>query len=170
MKIKRILSLILCVAMIFTVTQTTTSYAEDTVTPKVYVDSVSAMQGSSVTVYVGIQNAVNICVLDVSVFYDPDAMTVSSANRESLVDGASVSINTGTAGTVKESIVAMDGLNGDGYLMSINFSISEDAAVKDYALTVGIGEAFDTSFPPKEKKWMPSQEEFYIYCHSSVVR
>ena len=31
-------------------------------------------------------------------------------------------------------------------------------------------EAFDTSFPPKEKKWMPSQEEFYIYCHSSVVR
>ena len=24
--------------------------------------------------------------------------------------------------------------------------------------------------PPKEKKWMPSQEEFYIYSHSSVVR
>lgn len=23
---------------------------------------------------------------------------------------------------------------------------------------------------PKEKKWMPSQEEFYIYSHSSVVR
>ena len=31
-------------------------------------------------------------------------------------------------------------------------------------------EAFDRSFPPKEKKWMPSQEEFYIYSHSSVVR
>jgi predicted N-acetyltransferase YhbS len=30
--------------------------------------------------------------------------------------------------------------------------------------------AFDASFPPKEKKWMPSQEEFYIYSHSSVVR
>lgn len=30
--------------------------------------------------------------------------------------------------------------------------------------------AFDASFPPKEKKWMPSQEEFYIYRHSSVVR
>ena len=29
---------------------------------------------------------------------------------------------------------------------------------------------FDASFPPKEKKWMPSQEEFYIYSHSSVVR
>ena len=31
-------------------------------------------------------------------------------------------------------------------------------------------EAFDRSFPPKEKQWMPSQEEFYIYSHSSVVR
>ena len=31
-------------------------------------------------------------------------------------------------------------------------------------------EAFDATFPEKEKKWMPSQEEFYIYRHSSVVR
>ena len=31
-------------------------------------------------------------------------------------------------------------------------------------------EAFDATFPPKEKAWAPSQEEFYIYRHSSVVR
>ena len=31
-------------------------------------------------------------------------------------------------------------------------------------------EAFDQTFPPKEKAWQPSQEEFYIYSHSSVVR
>ena len=31
-------------------------------------------------------------------------------------------------------------------------------------------EAFDRLFPPKEKAWAPSQEEFYIYSHSSVVR
>lgn len=30
--------------------------------------------------------------------------------------------------------------------------------------------AFDATFPPREKAWMPSQEEFYIYSHSSVVR
>lgn len=30
-------------------------------------------------------------------------------------------------------------------------------------------EAFDKTFAPKEKKWMPSQEEFYIYKNSSVV-
>lgn len=31
-------------------------------------------------------------------------------------------------------------------------------------------ESFDAMFPPKEKAWRPSQEEFYIYSHSSVVR
>ena len=31
-------------------------------------------------------------------------------------------------------------------------------------------EAFDATFPPKEKGWQPSQEEFYIYSHSRVVR
>ena len=31
-------------------------------------------------------------------------------------------------------------------------------------------EAFDATFPPKEKAWKPSQEEFYIYKNSSVVR
>ena len=31
-------------------------------------------------------------------------------------------------------------------------------------------DAFDATFPPKEKAWRPSQEEFYIYRNSSVVR
>ncbi len=31
-------------------------------------------------------------------------------------------------------------------------------------------EAFDATFSFKEKMWMPSQEEFYIYSHSSVVQ
>jgi len=28
--------------------------------------------------------------------------------------------------------------------------------------------AFDAQFPPKEKAWSPSQEEFYIYSHSVI--
>ena len=31
-------------------------------------------------------------------------------------------------------------------------------------------EEFDKQFPPMEKAWKPSQEEFYIYSSSSVVR
>ncbi len=29
-------------------------------------------------------------------------------------------------------------------------------------------EEFDKLFPPKEKGWQPSQEEFYIHSHSSI--
>lgn len=31
-------------------------------------------------------------------------------------------------------------------------------------------EAFDADFPIRERAWMPTQEEFYIYSHSAVVR
>lgn len=30
-------------------------------------------------------------------------------------------------------------------------------------------EAFDKQFPPKEKAWQPSQEEFYIHSHSQIT-
>ena len=47
------------------------------------------------------------------------------------------------------------------YIASTAADCCEDTAAVD---------AFDATFPPKEKKWQPSQEEFYIYSHSSVVR
>ncbi len=47
------------------------------------------------------------------------------------------------------------------YIASDAESCCEDTTAVD---------AFDATFPPKEKAWRPSQEEFYIYSHSSVVR
>ena len=47
------------------------------------------------------------------------------------------------------------------YIPSTAADCCEDTAAVD---------AFDATFPPKEKAWAPSQEEFYIYSHSSVVR
>ena len=37
-----------------------------------------------------------------------------------------------------------------------------------YTVDPSAFEAFDASFPPREKGWQPSQEEFYIYSHSSL--
>ena len=51
-------------------------------------------------------------------------------------------------------------------LNNINNLTIRQETEKDYRAV----EAFDATFPPKEKKWMPSQEEFYIYSNSSVVR
>lgn len=55
---------------------------------------------------------------------------------------------------------ALDGRRWQ-YIPSTAADCCEDAAAV---------EAFDATFPPKEKAWRPSQEEFYIYSHSSVVR
>lgn len=41
-----------------------------------------------------------------------------------------------------------------------------DACCEDVAAV----EAFDSAFPKKQKQWMPSQEEFFIYSHSCIVR
>ena len=44
------------------------------------------------------------------------------------------------------------------------------SAAADCCEDIAAVETFDATFPYKEKKWMSSQEEFYIYSHSSVVR
>ena len=45
----------------------------------------------------------------------------------------------------------------------------ESTAGEVCADTAGVA-AFDSTFPAKEKAWKPSQEEFYIYSHSQIVR
>jgi len=47
------------------------------------------------------------------------------------------------------------------YVPSAAADCCEDTAAVD---------AFDATFPRKEKAWRASQEEFYIYSHSSIVR
>lgn len=37
-----------------------------------------------------------------------------------------------------------------------------------YEIDSADAEKFDKKFPPKEKKWQPSQEEFYIHSHSTI--
>jgi predicted N-acetyltransferase YhbS len=72
-----------------------------------------------------------------------------------------VSGNFPTALLVAELIPgALDGQNWM-YITSTAADCCEDADAVA---------SFDATFPAVEKKWMPSQEEFYIYSHSSVVR
>ena len=83
MKVRKLLSLMLCVAMVLIATPASSVYAEDTPTPRVYVESVYGVQGSTVGVNVGIQNASDLAGLQVSVFYDADALSVISADQGS---------------------------------------------------------------------------------------
>lgn len=51
----------------------------------------------------------------------------------------------------------------DGRRWYFHESIASDPCNDEKAV-----EEFDSHFPPKKKQWKPSQEEFYIYCHSSI--
>lgn len=64
-----------------------------------------------------------------------------------------------TALLVKELVDgALDGRRWLFRESSFGEACSDEAAV----------EAFDATFPPKEKGWQPSQEEFFIHCHSTL--
>ena len=53
----------------------------------------------------------------------------------------------------------------DGRLWRYQGSSAENLCVDEQEAA-----RFDAGFPPKEKGWQPSQELFFIYSHSSVVR
>lgn len=53
----------------------------------------------------------------------------------------------------------------DGRLWLYRGSSAEELCADQEAVA-----RFDAGFPPKEKGWQPSQELFFIYSHSSVVR
>lgn len=53
---------------------------------------------------------------------------------------------------------ALDGRRWYFHESSFGEACADEAAVA----------AFDATFPPKEKRWQPSQEEFYIHSHSSI--
>ena len=71
-----------------------------------------------------------------------------------------------------------DGYNHPGFIPELAFVLELDGRKGMYILSTAADcceytdavEAFDTTFPPKEKRWTPSREEFCIYSHSSVAR
>ncbi len=56
-----------------------------------------------------------------------------------------------------------------GVLDGKKWHFIESTAAECCADTAAV-EAFDKLFPAKEKAWRPSQEEFYMYSHSCIVR
>lgn len=66
-----------------------------------------------------------------------------------------------TAMLVKELAEgALDGRRWYFYESTFGEACTDEAAVA----------AFDAAFPPKEKRWQPSQEDFYIHSHSVIGR
>ena len=142
---KRILCLLLAISMILSAVPVTAGAAAD---QKVTANAVSVTAGNLVSVTLKAENFQNIAALDVDVFYDASVLTVSSTSNGSVLSGAQASVNTAEAGVIKLSAMALNGMNGTGNLLTINFRTVASCTPGTYPITVTIGRAYDGNLSP----------------------
>ena len=116
--------------------------------PRVSVNTNSVYPGSWVSVAVSAEEFSGVAALDLTVRYDSTALTLTDAGSGYLLSGAITSVNRETPGVVTLSTTALDGLNGYGELLWLQFYVPETTPAGNYPVTVAVGDAYDTSLLP----------------------
>lgn len=121
-----------------------------------------------------------VASLDVTVRYDSSALNLISADAGYLLSGCLVSVNTDTPGVITLSCTALDGLNGSGTLLDLQFEIPAGTEPGRYDVTVAVGDAYDTGLQPVAigsvsgaVTVQPRQETaypFYFWCDPDNYR
>lgn len=139
---KKLLSVLLGIAVTFVAIPAGLAYAEeDAAAPTITISDSTISAGSSGTIYISGSNFQRITALKISVQYNPEVMTVSSAGRSSLLNGSVSDVNCSENGIVKLSAISTDGISGSGPLMYVSFHVSSDAEPKDYPVELIVEEA-----------------------------
>ncbi len=137
---KRMLALLLTFCLIFAAAPV---YAGAATGQQVCANAVTVTAGNTACVTLKAENFNNIAALDVYVYYDPAALSVSSTYNGNLLSGAQTSVNTAEAGKITLSLMALNGISGTGNLLSIYFSTNASCTPGTYPVTVAIGRAYD---------------------------
>ena len=140
---KRIISLIcaLCLAL-----APVSAFAEE-LSPVIKAGTYSSYAGSYAYIDVTAENLENLAALDVDIFYDTSVLTLDYAEAPGF-SGASVDINTSTAGNVCLSMASTEGFSGNVTVLSLSFAISGNAQPGNYPIFVAIGDAYDVNRNP----------------------
>lgn len=125
---KRILSCILALILIFTSVSTTAVLALAAETPTISFNSVEAETGDTVSLQLSISNNPGIAGLAVSLKYDTTALTLTETKKGSLFSGFTAAKNF--AWDESEDVT------DDGILATFTFTVSEAATPGDYAIEV----------------------------------
>ena len=104
--------------------------------------------GDHFTMYIRAEDFLSVASLDLYIYYDAEALSVSSASSGSVLSGTQYSVNTSAAGTVKLSAISLNGINGSGTLLSISFQANGNAKAGTYPVRIAVGDAFDTMLSP----------------------
>jgi len=129
-KVPAILLLLLCLFPAVLADQLAVSIGDATAAP-----------GSTVTVPVSVSGAQNLGSLDIAIAYDPGVLTVVSVDEGSLGNGLFVS-NTDRPGVATVSIADPSGINGNGPVANLKFTVN-GAAGTSSKLTITNMLAYD---------------------------
>lgn len=134
------------VAVLFTATPYQHVNAEDgevVNNPRMTLDSYTTQPGNYAYINLYAYDFVNVMGLEYSIHYDSQVMTLNSYNIGYFVEGSVTNVNDQNVGEIKGSVVNVDGLNGSGQVLGMNFYINQEAQPGTYPITLTIGDAYD---------------------------
>ena len=139
---KKLLSVLLGIAVTFAAIPAGPAYAEeDAAVPAITIGDNTISAGSSGTIYISGSNFQRVTALKISVQYNSEVMTISSAGKSSLLNGSVSDVNYSENGIVKLSAISTDGISGSSNLMYVSFHVSSNAKPKDYPVELIVEEA-----------------------------
>ena len=141
---KRLICLLLALALVFGLVP---AQAEAADTPMIRCGSATASQQSSIYLPVEAEALENLAALELTIYYDPQALEFQYAEAGWLLSSEIVSIHH-SEGSVTLTAASISGISGNGTLMDLGFHVRSDCPPGRYPLILAVGDAYDTRRNP----------------------
>ena len=141
---KRLFCLFLALALVIALVP---AQALATDSPTIRCGSTTAAPQNGISINVEADSLQNLAALELTVFYDPQALEFQYANTGSLIHQEITSIHH-AEGSVTLTVASVGGISGSGILMNLHFTVRDNCAPGRYPLVVAVGEAYDTGRIP----------------------
>ena len=117
----------------------------------------------------------NLAALELTIYYDPQALEFQSADAGWLISNEIVSIHH-TEGVITLTAASVGGISGSGTVLNLSFLVRADCPPGRYPLVLAVGEAYDTGRSPVSiaarngsitvTEYTPSYSEFRLNMES----
>lgn len=141
---KRIIALALLAALVLPVLPVAAA-----TTPSLTVETSTVTQGSSVSLSVTAADLVSLGTLELALYYDSAALSVSSVTAGGLFSSEMFDYNADEAGVIRVNCVSFAGVSGSGTVLTVIFTASSTAS-GTYPITLAVGDCYNASLQPVE--------------------
>lgn len=141
---KRIIALALLAALILPVLPVAAA-----TTPSLTAGTATVTQGSSVSLSVTASDLVSLGTMELTIYYDSAALSVSSVTAGGLFSSEMFDYNADEAGVIRVNCVSFAGVSGSGTVLTVYFTASSTAS-GTYPITLAVGDCYNASLQPVE--------------------